>query len=162
MALCSLCRFYYWGWGGGNLLFENRKQRVHGEPIAPTWVPMTSTIGSFSLLRFSLSIMTGTIILLNLDSMCCIWTLTLVSMIVASSQPEPAAEKMFLFWQKAARLIAVPQFTSRGKQGFWRPVWRRRCILPSLFMLTPVLLHWSQTFSHGRDTSLSLTMGQFA
>ncbi|XP_023202483.1 zona pellucida sperm-binding protein 3-like [Xiphophorus maculatus] len=35
-----------------------RKQRVHGEPIAPTWVPMTSTIGAFDLLHFSLSIMT--------------------------------------------------------------------------------------------------------
>uniref|UniRef100_A0A3Q2PG98 Zona pellucida sperm-binding protein 3 n=1 Tax=Fundulus heteroclitus TaxID=8078 RepID=A0A3Q2PG98_FUNHE len=35
-----------------------RKQTVKGEPLAPTWVPMTSTLNAFGLLRFSLSVMT--------------------------------------------------------------------------------------------------------
>ncbi|XP_037533945.1 zona pellucida sperm-binding protein 3 [Nematolebias whitei] len=34
-----------------------RKQTVKGEPLAPTWVPMTSTIGAFGLLHFSLHVM---------------------------------------------------------------------------------------------------------
>ncbi|XP_071398067.1 zona pellucida sperm-binding protein 3-like [Centroberyx affinis] len=35
-----------------------RKQRVSGEPVTPTWLPMTSTISAFGLLHFSLHTMT--------------------------------------------------------------------------------------------------------
>lgn len=59
----------YCCWRKRFVLFKNRKQTVYGEPLAPTWIPMTSTVGAFGLLHFSLSIMTGTIILLNLDKM---------------------------------------------------------------------------------------------
>ncbi|CAJ1086704.1 zona pellucida sperm-binding protein 3-like [Xyrichtys novacula] len=34
-----------------------RKQTVNGEPITPTWLPMTSTISAFGLLHFSLHTM---------------------------------------------------------------------------------------------------------
>ncbi|KAM7377535.1 hypothetical protein PAMA_014032 [Pampus argenteus] len=35
-----------------------RKQTVNGEPVIPTWLPMTSTISVFGLLHFSLRAMT--------------------------------------------------------------------------------------------------------
>ncbi|KAM3857825.1 zona pellucida sperm-binding protein 3-like [Diretmus argenteus] len=35
-----------------------RKQRVSGEPLTPTWLPMTSTTSAFGLLHFSLRTMT--------------------------------------------------------------------------------------------------------
>ncbi|XP_056156149.1 zona pellucida sperm-binding protein 3-like [Lampris incognitus] len=35
-----------------------RKQRVSGEPLTPTWLPLTSTIRAFGLLHFSLRTMT--------------------------------------------------------------------------------------------------------
>ncbi|CAG5929386.1 unnamed protein product, partial [Menidia menidia] len=35
-----------------------RKQKVRGEPLQPTWIPMTSTISAFGLLHFSLRVMT--------------------------------------------------------------------------------------------------------
>ncbi|XP_076580366.1 zona pellucida sperm-binding protein 3-like [Chaetodon auriga] len=34
-----------------------RKQTLSGEPLTPTWLPMTSTVGVFGLLRFSLRTM---------------------------------------------------------------------------------------------------------
>ncbi|KAM4537294.1 zona pellucida sperm-binding protein 3-like isoform 2-T2 [Odontesthes bonariensis] len=37
--------------------YYERKQKVKGGPLQPTWVPMTSTIGAFGLLHFSLRIM---------------------------------------------------------------------------------------------------------
>uniref|UniRef100_A0A3Q3JGT7 Zona pellucida sperm-binding protein 3 n=1 Tax=Monopterus albus TaxID=43700 RepID=A0A3Q3JGT7_MONAL len=36
-----------------------RKQTVNGEPLTPTWLPMTSTLSVFGLLHFSLRTMTG-------------------------------------------------------------------------------------------------------
>ncbi|KAI3375812.1 hypothetical protein L3Q82_004095 [Scortum barcoo] len=41
-----------------------RKQTVNGEPLTPTWLPMTSTISVFGLLRFSLRTMAGLLALL--------------------------------------------------------------------------------------------------
>lgn len=40
-------------------LCEHRKQTVNGEPLAPTWLPMTSTVSVFGLLHFSLRTMAG-------------------------------------------------------------------------------------------------------
>uniref|UniRef100_A0A3P9JG75 Zona pellucida sperm-binding protein 3 n=1 Tax=Oryzias latipes TaxID=8090 RepID=A0A3P9JG75_ORYLA len=37
--------------------YYERKQKVTGEPLMPTWIPMTSSIRGFGLLRFSLRIM---------------------------------------------------------------------------------------------------------
>ncbi|KAM4612377.1 zona pellucida sperm-binding protein 3-like [Polymixia lowei] len=37
---------------------RHRKQTVSGEPLTPTWLPMTSTISAFGLLHFSLHTMT--------------------------------------------------------------------------------------------------------
>ncbi|CAK6975301.1 zona pellucida sperm-binding protein 3-like [Scomber scombrus] len=38
--------------------YYKRKQIVNGEPLTPTWLPMTSTISVFGLLHFSFRIMT--------------------------------------------------------------------------------------------------------
>lgn len=38
---------------------EHRKQTVNGQPLSPTWQPMTSTVGVFGLLHFSLHTMEG-------------------------------------------------------------------------------------------------------
>ncbi|RVE60678.1 hypothetical protein OJAV_G00183510 [Oryzias javanicus] len=37
--------------------YYERKQNIKGEPLMPTWIPMTSTIRGFGLLHFSLRIM---------------------------------------------------------------------------------------------------------
>ncbi|TMS01846.1 Zona pellucida sperm-binding protein 3 [Larimichthys crocea] len=37
----------------------SRKQTVSGEPLTPTWLPMTSTVSNFGLLHFSLRTMAG-------------------------------------------------------------------------------------------------------
>ncbi|XP_020567184.1 zona pellucida sperm-binding protein 3 isoform X2 [Oryzias latipes] len=47
--------------------YYERKQKVIGEPLMPTWIPMTSSIRGFGLLRFSLRIMAGEFILFSPD-----------------------------------------------------------------------------------------------
>ncbi|AWP00844.1 putative zona pellucida sperm-binding protein 3-like isoform 4 [Scophthalmus maximus] len=89
----------------------SRKQTVNAKPLTPTWQPMTSTVSVFGLLHFSLHTMAGETTL----------SLNLHCMTVP--------------------LYVVPRITSRGKQCFWRPVWRPHCTLHSLCMWTPVLLH---------------------
>lgn len=68
--------------------------------------------------------------------------------------------KMYVLMQMAVPLYVIPWCISRGKQCFWRPVWRPLCTLLLLYMSTTVLLRWSLTLSPCQATSLSLSMGK--
>lgn len=58
-------------------------------------------------------------------------------------------------------LCAIPWRTNRGKQCFWRLVWRFPCILPLHCMYIPALPHWSQTLYPYQATCLLLMRGKF-
>lgn len=122
---------------------QRRKQTVNADALTPTWQPMTSTIGVFGLLHFSLrtmagenslSILTVSVEDFSVNSMCQYFFLNNMKL----KQNFKTSDVLI---QMTAPLYVIPQCTSRGKQCFWRPAWRRRCTLHSLYMWTTVLLH---------------------
>lgn len=141
-------------------LCEHRMQTVTGEPLTPTWLPMTSTISVFGLLHFSLHTMTGEDTLSN-SSKPSQWKIS--DMQHCCFYPEfmwkPDWKRKHLLLQMAVPLHVIPWCISRGRQCFWKPAWRPPCILLWLYMLTTVLLHWSLTLPPLQATSLSLSMG---
>lgn len=140
----------------------HRKQTVNGEPLTPTWLPLTSTVSAFGLLHFSLRTMAGeNTIPLNLDCISgrFLWHVALL-FLSGIHRKIGLKIKMYVLTQTAVPLYVIPWCISRGKQCFWRPVWRPLCTLLLLYMSTTVLLHWSLTPSPCQVTSLSLSMGK--
>lgn len=136
-------------------------QTVSGEPLTPTWLPMTSTISVFGLLHFSLHTTTGENNLSN-ESKLSRWKVS--GMRHCCLYPEftwkPDWKRKHRLLQTAVPLHVIPWCISRGKQCFWKPVWRPLCILLWLYMSTTVLLHWSLTLPPLQATSLSRSTGR--